>query len=197
MANQIVLQAGESATVVVMHSDASMSTVKVEVDDLGRTWGLGIDPNPTIPYSIVLPEGEERSNMPQPPPINPDVNDIADRAKYSHAMARQILAAMQYRLAELAGTGRLDPDECPSLQKELIEIYWHLYFGTVCAVRDEEDPSDEEEADNTYSDGRTVMIQTRIEPYESSEFDWEQRYFQYLWIGQFGPPPIPWLAGPT
>lgn len=111
--------------------------------------------------------------------INPDVNDIADRAKYSHAMARQILAAMQYRLAELAGTGRLDPDECPSLQKELIEIYWHLYFGTVCAVRDEEDPSDEEEADNTYSDGRTVMIQTRIEPYESSEFDWEHNRFLF------------------
>jgi hypothetical protein len=58
MANQIVLQAGESATVVVMHSDASMSTVKVEVDDLG-TWGLVIDPNPTIPYSIVSPVAED------------------------------------------------------------------------------------------------------------------------------------------
>jgi hypothetical protein len=46
-------------------------------------------------------------------------------------------------------------------------------------VRDEEDPSDEEEADNTYSDGRTVMIQTRIEPYESSEFDWEHNRFLF------------------
>lgn len=55
MANEpIVLQAGESASIVVLHSDASMSTVKVDVDDLG-TWGLIIDPNPAIPYSIVEP----------------------------------------------------------------------------------------------------------------------------------------------
>lgn len=54
MSEQIVLQAGDSASIVIMHRDASMSTVKVEVDDLG-TWGLFIDPNPDIPYSTVEP----------------------------------------------------------------------------------------------------------------------------------------------
>ena len=52
MSEQVVLQAGESVSVVVMHRDASMSTVKIEVDDLG-TWGLLVDPNPDIPYSII------------------------------------------------------------------------------------------------------------------------------------------------
>jgi hypothetical protein len=53
-----VLQAGDSATIVVMHRDASMSTVKIEVDDLG-TWGLIIDPNPAIPYSVIEPVAED------------------------------------------------------------------------------------------------------------------------------------------
>ena len=52
--SEIVLQAGESASVVILHSDASMSTVKIEVDDRGM-WGLLIDPNPNIPYSVVEP----------------------------------------------------------------------------------------------------------------------------------------------
>jgi hypothetical protein len=45
------------------------------------------------------------------PAVNPDAHDIADRAKYGHARARQILATMQYRLAELDGLGLLDSDE--------------------------------------------------------------------------------------
>ncbi len=36
-----------------------------------------------------------------------------------------------------------------------------LYSGTTCAVRDYETW---DEADNNYSDGRTVMVRTRIEP---------------------------------
>jgi hypothetical protein len=115
--------------------------------------------------------------MPTPPAVNPNVHDIADRAKYEHARATQSLATMQYRLAELAGLGLLDPDESLHLQERLIEIYWHLHFGTVGAVRDEEDDGDEEGADNTYSDGRPVMIQARIEPYKSSDFSWEHNRF--------------------
>jgi hypothetical protein len=124
--------------------------------------------------------------MPQPPPINPDVDDIADRAKHGYARATATLAKVQYRLAELAGLGRLDPDESISLQDNLIEIWGHVYCGTVWAVRDEEDDGDEEEdyhaptgvaADNTYHDGRTVMVQTRIEPLETSECSWEHNGF--------------------
>jgi hypothetical protein len=124
--------------------------------------------------------------MPQPPPINPDVDDIADRAKHGYARATLILATMQYRLAELASLGLLDPDESISLQDNLIEIWGHLCCGTVWAVRDEEDDGDEEEdyhaptgvaADNTYSDGRPVMVQTRIEHLETSEWNWEHNGF--------------------
>jgi hypothetical protein len=82
--------------------------------------------------------------MSRTPAVNPDVNDIAGRAKYEHARGRQRLATMHYRLAELAGLGLLDPDESLHLQDELIEIYWHLHCGTVGAVRDEEDDGDEE-----------------------------------------------------
>jgi hypothetical protein len=126
--------------------------------------------------------------MAKPPAVNPDVSDIADRAKHAYAAGTQLLAAMQYRLAELAGLGLLAPDESMSLQENLVEIWGHLYCGTVWAVRDEEDDGDEEEdyhaptgvaADNTYHDGRTVMVQTRIEPVETSESTWEHNGFLF------------------
>jgi NAD(P)-dependent dehydrogenase (short-subunit alcohol dehydrogenase family) len=47
MTDTVVLQAGDSAIVVVMHCDGTMSQVKIDVDRLG-TWGLIIDPNPAI-----------------------------------------------------------------------------------------------------------------------------------------------------
>jgi hypothetical protein len=111
-------------------------------------------------------------------PCNPDVNDIAGRVKHGYATGTRLLAAMQYRLAELAGTGHLDPDESMSLQNDLVAIWETLYFGTLCAVRDRN--SDEftwDEADNTYSDGRPVMIQIRIEPCEISDHNWEHHQF--------------------
>ena len=122
--------------------------------------------------------GEGRSNMPQPPPLNPDVNDIADRAKHGYALGTRLLAAAQYRLATLAGTGRLEPDESMRLQHVLADIWWALYLGTTYAVRDEDTDDDTwDEADNTYSDGRTVMVQTRIEPWEDSDFSWQHKRF--------------------
>jgi len=124
--------------------------------------------------------------MSRTPAVNPNVHDIADRAKHAYATGTQLIAQMQYRLGELAGLGLLDPDESMSLQENLIEIWGHLYCGTVWAVRDEQDDGDEEEeyhaptgvaADNTYRDGRPVMIQTRIEPLGTSECKWEHNRF--------------------
>ena len=37
--------------------------------------------------------------MSTPPPLNPDVHNIADRAKHGYATGTQLLAATQYRLA--------------------------------------------------------------------------------------------------
>jgi hypothetical protein len=112
------------------------------------------------------------------PAVNPIVDDIADQAKYCYATGTKLLAAMQYRLAELAGTGRLDPDESMSLQHDLVSVWEALYFGTVCAVRDwDTDDCTWDEADNTYSDGRQVMLQIRIEPWERSDFSWKHNRF--------------------
>lgn len=113
-----------------------------------------------------------------PPPINPDVNDIADRAKHEYAVGTQALAALQYRLGKLAGTGKLDPAESMSLQKQVLHVWETLYFGTTCAARDDStDDSTWDEADNTYSDGRPVMLQIRVEPAEESDFSWEHNRF--------------------
>jgi hypothetical protein len=118
--------------------------------------------------------------MAQRPAVNPNVDDIADRAKHGYALGTRLLAAAQYRLAQLAGTGRLEPDESLRLQQVLADIWLALYSGTTCAVRDEDTDDDTwDEADNTYSDGRTVMTQTRIEPWEVSVVDWEHN--QFLW----------------
>jgi hypothetical protein len=116
--------------------------------------------------------------MPQPPPINPAVNDIADRAKHGYALGTRLLASVQYRLATLALTGRLEPDESMRLQHVLADIWSALYLGTTYAVRDEDTDDDTwDEADNTYSDGRTVMVQTRIEPWEDSDFSCKHNRF--------------------
>jgi hypothetical protein len=111
--------------------------------------------------------------MAERPAVNPDVNDIADRAKHGYAIGARLLAAVQYRLAQLAGTGRLDPDESMRLQEVLADIWWALYSGTTYAVRDEDIDDDWDEADNSYSDGRTVMFQIRIEPWQ----EWEHNRF--------------------
>ena len=107
------------------------------------------------------------------PPVNRDVQDIADAAKYGYARCTQRLATMQYRLAELAGTGRLDPDESMALQVELVRIWEALYAGTLCAVRDEDtDDRTWDAADNTYSDGRRVITKVRNVALEESDDCW-------------------------
>jgi hypothetical protein len=120
----------------------------------------------------------EVAEMTDTPAVNPDVHDIADRAKYAYAKATQLLAATQYRLGELAGTRRLDPDESMSLQTNLLYIWEALYAGTLCAVRDwDTDDSTWDWADDTYGDGRQVIIQVRIEPAETAESHWEHNEF--------------------
>lgn len=113
--------------------------------------------------------------MSRKPPVNPDVDDIADWAKWGYATGTRLLSAVQHRLAKLAGTGRLDPDEAMFLQEALVDIWDALYMGTVSAVRDPE--TDDLEDDTTYSDGRQVTIKIRIEPLEESVNRWEHNRF--------------------
>ena len=47
--------------------------------------------------------------MPRKPPVNPDADDIADEAKHGYATGTKCCwQEMQYRLAELVGSGLLD-----------------------------------------------------------------------------------------
>lgn len=111
------------------------------------------------------------------PPVNPYVHEIADRAKHAYASATQMIAAMQYRLAELAGTSQLDPAESMELQAALVCIWEEVFFGTLCAVRDwTTDDYKWDEWDNTYSDGRQVVHQIRIEPREHSDDCWQHNH---------------------
>lgn len=114
----------------------------------------------------------------EPPPINPDHNAAADGAKHYFAAATLTLARLQYRLGELAGTGRLDREESMSLQEGLFAVWEELYFGTLCAVRDWSTSDLEwDDHDNTYSDGRQVRIRLRVDPREHSEPVWEHNRF--------------------
>jgi hypothetical protein len=62
MSKQIVLQADESATVVVMHSDASMSTVQVKADETAMMLVV-IDANPAIPYGLITRESDDEAEL--------------------------------------------------------------------------------------------------------------------------------------
>jgi hypothetical protein len=53
--NANVIGANDSRTIVVMHDDGSMSTVKVQTDEYGMMNVL-IDANPAIPHSVITVE---------------------------------------------------------------------------------------------------------------------------------------------
>ncbi len=109
---------------------------------------------------------------------NSGTDRTADQAKYSYAATTSKLADLQYRLGELAAAGRLDAEESKRLQDSVVQIWELLYAGTLGAVRDEDTPDDTwDTQDNTYSDGRPVLVQSRIEPLEYSDWAWEFNKF--------------------
>ncbi|HME47594.1 WhiB family transcriptional regulator [Mycobacterium sp.] len=73
----------------------------------------------------------------------------ADAAKYAHAKCTILLARVQSRIAELAATGRLDPDHGMTMQRDLTKIWSHLYGGPEYCDCDMCDPV--ESAPNDYA----------------------------------------------
>ena len=57
-----------------------------------------------------------------PAPLNTDLNGLIDHLKWMYFAQSQPLAWLHYRLAELAGAGKLDPEANRELQHELSEI---------------------------------------------------------------------------
>jgi hypothetical protein len=106
--------------------------------------------------------------------IPDSVHRLADHAKYVYAVGTRDIAAMQYRLAELAHTGRLDFEVHNRLQwNHCLEMWKTLYYGTTSAVRDWRTwDYTWDWADNTYSDGRQVMAQVRVKNWEEAERNW-------------------------
>jgi hypothetical protein len=102
------------------------------------------------------------------------VHRIADYAKYVYAVGTRDIAGLQFRLAELAHTGRLVFKEHERLQWDHCVPTWEaLYIGTLSAVADQ---STWDGAwawyDNTYSDGRQVMVQARMKNWMDLDRDW-------------------------
>lgn len=119
----------------------------------------------------------------RPPPRRPDldVDDVTDLLKHVYATLSRAIAELQYQLAELTGTGRLDPEANEHLQWEWCRRYWDfLYSNTTRAVRNEDtaDDWDWDTHDNTYSAGQQVMSRVTVEPPETPEEHWQ--YNQYL-----------------
>lgn len=102
------------------------------------------------------------------------VHRFADHAKFVFAVGNRDIAALQYRLSELAHTGRLDLKEHEHLQWDHCTAMWEtLYSGTTSAVRDKRTWDGAWDwYDNVYSDGRQVMVQARMKNWLELERNW-------------------------
>jgi hypothetical protein len=102
------------------------------------------------------------------------VHVIADHAKHVFAVGNRDIAALQYRLADFAHTGQLAQAANERLQWDHCLKMWEtLYGGTVFVVRDDRTwDGGWDWSDNTYSDGRQIMSQVRVNDWEAIERDW-------------------------
>lgn len=109
-----------------------------------------------------------------PPPRREElsVDDLTDLVKYVYAGMSRRIAELQYALAELAGTGRLDPEANQELQFGWCLPAWEfLYHNSTATVRRVHDTDDCDwcQHDNTYSTGAPVMTLVRVEPAETND----------------------------
>jgi hypothetical protein len=119
----------------------------------------------TVPVSAAGPKISE---------ITSEIHRVADHAKYVYAMGSRDIAVLQYRLAELAGTGRLDTEAHEHLQWDHCLGMWQtLYYGTTSVLHDPTTWDGQWDwNDNTYSDGRQVTVQIRPTNWLEAERNW-------------------------
>ena len=96
--------------------------------------------------------------------IPPEVHRIADHAKYAYAIGSRDIAWMQYRLEQLAYAGRIDIEAHNTLQQDVCYAMGEpTYLATTSKLHDNAIwDGGWDWDDNTYSDGRQVMIRVRI-----------------------------------
>jgi hypothetical protein len=88
-------------------------------------------------------------------PPNTDLNGLIDHLKWLYFAQSQPVARLHYRLAELAGTGRLDSNANLELQHELVEMSQAIWSGTHSFLeRHEYVPEDEV---GIYCDGTEII----------------------------------------
>lgn len=98
--------------------------------------------------------------------------------KHGFFVCSRELAELQYRLAELAGEGELNPNESSAMQASLVEVWQAMYSATLGAARDPQSGDHTwDDGDNCYSDGRRICTQIRIEPREQSDDNWKHNQF--------------------
>jgi hypothetical protein len=113
--------------------------------------------------------------LPPPRREDLDVDDVTDLVKYVYANLAKAIAELQYQLAELAGTGKLDPDANHDLQWNWCHSTWEfLYHNTTARIRREHDTCDWDwdRFDNTYANALQVMSRVDVEPVETDDH-WE------------------------
>lgn len=102
------------------------------------------------------------------------VHLVADHAKHVYAVGTRDIAALQYRLAELSDTGRLNFEAHEHFQRAHCWRTWEtLYAGTLSPLHDQHTWDGAWDwYDNTYSDGRQVMVQARVTNWMKLNQDW-------------------------
>ena len=105
------------------------------------------------------------------------VHRLADHAKYVYAVGTRDIAALQYRLAKLAGPGRVGDKEPELPAMEALQPMWEtLSRGTTPApVRDDGAPPGTARwdwSDNTYSDRRGATAQVRVDNWQKLDCNW-------------------------
>jgi len=88
-------------------------------------------------------------------PPNTDLNGLIDHLKWLYFAQSQPLAWLHYRLAELAGTGKLDSKANWELQHELVEMSQAIWDQThIFLERNDYVPADQE---GIYCDGVEII----------------------------------------
>jgi hypothetical protein len=100
-------------------------------------------------------------------------DNLADLVKYHDFTINKEPADLQRRLAELTGTGKLDPRDNDDLQRHLHNVYEELMGGLTSAVIG---LGDDGNLEDNYSDGSTVVVKNHdLEPgsrWPHNEFLW-------------------------
>lgn len=104
-----------------------------------------------------------------PNEITSQVNLIADYAKHVYAVGSRDVSALQYRLRKLAYAGKIDIEAHNDLQHDVCYgLGEGVYAATTQKLHDHKNwDGSWDWDDNTYSDGRQIMIKARITDWEA------------------------------